>query len=119
MGLAPGTCRPPEPVPLSHVTRVSPFQDIQSNTIFKYSLNLIKVALSLYFERKRNRERLTMRVCLDSFRLILLESVVNLLCLERIIIFLAANVIHIYMCHELSIYIKTYSFELIIDSLLH
>jgi len=91
MGLAPGTCRPPEPVPLSHVTRVSPFQDIQSSTIFKYSLNLIKVtvALSLYFERKRNRKRFTVELCLDSFRLILLKSVVNLLCLERISILLA------------------------------
>lgn len=69
---APGTCRPPEPVPSeSHVTRVSPFRDIQSSTIFKYTLNLIKTTVTLprlYFGRKRNRERFAVGVCLDSFQ---------------------------------------------------
>ena len=31
---------------LEHVTHVSPFRDIQSRTIFKYSLNLIKTTQS-------------------------------------------------------------------------
>lgn len=93
----PGTCRPSEPVPSrSHVTRVSPFRDVQWDTIFKYSWILLKPqsrCCELYFGRKRNRKHFMVGVCLYSFGFIRLESDVNLLCLERIIIFLA-----VYIC---------------------
>lgn len=89
---APWTCRPREPVPESHVTRISPFQDIQWSRFFKYSVNLIKTAVASCISGENAIVNVLMEICLDSFKHIRLESGVNLLSLERIIIFLTVNV---------------------------